>query len=166
MYRALNCQMSGWVIHKRLKILVGIGKKQLFNRFRLAERGWRTRASGLQPWKERTHSVCWPNGKASDYESGDCRFDPCVDHQQLASLPFVFLGQRGGVPRLVVFVHGTCEVHYCVLLLFLSPLQCDWLYREKDWKIFAMHVLLTASHMSEILGKRWYGIGCQNNMFP
>ena len=24
--------------------------------------------------------VCWPNGKASDYESGDCRFDPCVDH--------------------------------------------------------------------------------------
>ena len=22
--------------------------------------------------------ACWPNGKASDYESGDCRFDPCV----------------------------------------------------------------------------------------
>ncbi|KAH8587690.1 hypothetical protein B0O99DRAFT_732981 [Bisporella sp. PMI_857] len=22
--------------------------------------------------------ACWPNGKASDYESGDCRFDPCA----------------------------------------------------------------------------------------
>lgn len=24
--------------------------------------------------------ACWPNGKASDYESGDCRFEPCVGH--------------------------------------------------------------------------------------
>ena len=24
--------------------------------------------------------VCWPNGKASDYESGDCRFEPCMDN--------------------------------------------------------------------------------------
>jgi hypothetical protein len=24
--------------------------------------------------------VGWPNGKALDYESRDCRFDPCVDH--------------------------------------------------------------------------------------
>ncbi|KAF8848710.1 hypothetical protein BDZ45DRAFT_775040, partial [Acephala macrosclerotiorum] len=23
-------------------------------------------------------SACWPNGKALDYESRDCRFDPCV----------------------------------------------------------------------------------------
>ena len=23
--------------------------------------------------------VGWPNGKALDYESRDCRFDPCVD---------------------------------------------------------------------------------------
>ena len=23
----------------------------------------------------------WPNGKALDYESRDCRFDPCVGHQ-------------------------------------------------------------------------------------
>ncbi|KUM67036.1 hypothetical protein ACN42_g45 [Penicillium freii] len=22
----------------------------------------------------------WPNGKALDYESRDCRFDPCVGH--------------------------------------------------------------------------------------
>jgi hypothetical protein len=25
--------------------------------------------------------VGWPNGKALDYESRDCRFDPCVDQQ-------------------------------------------------------------------------------------
>jgi hypothetical protein len=25
--------------------------------------------------------ACWPNGKALDYESRDCRFDPCVGHQ-------------------------------------------------------------------------------------
>jgi hypothetical protein len=25
------------------------------------------------------NSVGWPNGKALDYESRDCRFDPCVD---------------------------------------------------------------------------------------
>ena len=24
--------------------------------------------------------VAWPNGKALDYESRDCRFDPCRDH--------------------------------------------------------------------------------------
>jgi hypothetical protein len=26
------------------------------------------------------NKVGWPNGKALDYESRDCRFDPCVDH--------------------------------------------------------------------------------------
>lgn len=25
--------------------------------------------------------VGWPNGKALDYESRDCRFDPCVDQK-------------------------------------------------------------------------------------
>jgi hypothetical protein len=25
------------------------------------------------------NKVGWPNGKALDYESRDCRFDPCVD---------------------------------------------------------------------------------------
>ena len=25
-------------------------------------------------------SAGWPNGKALDYESRDCRFDPCVGH--------------------------------------------------------------------------------------
>ena len=27
------------------------------------------------------NKVGWPNGKALDYESRDCRFDPCVDQQ-------------------------------------------------------------------------------------
>ncbi len=27
-----------------------------------------------------TTQACWPNGKALDYESRDCRFDPCVGH--------------------------------------------------------------------------------------
>jgi hypothetical protein len=27
--------------------------------------------------------VGWPNGKALDYESRDCRFDPCVDQNRL-----------------------------------------------------------------------------------
>ena len=27
-----------------------------------------------------TQQACWPNGKALDYESRDCRFDPCVGH--------------------------------------------------------------------------------------
>jgi hypothetical protein len=26
--------------------------------------------------------VGWPNGKALDYESRDCRFDPCVDQRE------------------------------------------------------------------------------------
>ena len=26
------------------------------------------------------NQACWPNGKALDYESRDCRFDPCVGH--------------------------------------------------------------------------------------
>ena len=28
----------------------------------------------------RISSAGWPNGKALDYESRDCRFDPCVGH--------------------------------------------------------------------------------------
>jgi hypothetical protein len=35
--------------------------------------------------------VYWPNGKASDYESGDCRFDPCIDHTLL--LYHAYLGR-------------------------------------------------------------------------
>ena len=38
--------------------------------------------------------VGWPNGKALDYESRDCRFDPCVDqHDELekSCLHFAFL---------------------------------------------------------------------------
>jgi hypothetical protein len=30
--------------------------------------------------KSSSSKVGWPNGKALDYESRDCRFDPCVDH--------------------------------------------------------------------------------------
>jgi hypothetical protein len=29
--------------------------------------------------------VGWPNGKALDYESRDCRFDPCVDQHTTSS---------------------------------------------------------------------------------
>ena len=29
-----------------------------------------------------TSTANWPNGKALDYESRDCRFDPCVGHLQ------------------------------------------------------------------------------------
>jgi hypothetical protein len=28
-------------------------------------------------------TVLWLNGRASDYESGGCRFDPCQDHSLL-----------------------------------------------------------------------------------
>ena len=31
----------------------------------------------------------WPNGKALDYESRDCRFDPCVGHYFLFFLFFL-----------------------------------------------------------------------------
>ena len=30
--------------------------------------------------------VGWPNGKALDYESRDCRFDPCVDQYTTPSM--------------------------------------------------------------------------------
>jgi hypothetical protein len=30
-------------------------------------------------WLTSMKQVGWPNGKALDYESRDCRFDPCVD---------------------------------------------------------------------------------------
>ena len=29
------------------------------------------------------NTVGWPNGKALDYESRDCRFDPCVDQNHI-----------------------------------------------------------------------------------
>ncbi|KAJ5471208.1 hypothetical protein N7530_008565 [Penicillium desertorum] len=37
----------------------------------------------------RTFKAGWPNGKALDYESRDCRFDPCVGHIFLL-LSFLF----------------------------------------------------------------------------
>jgi hypothetical protein len=47
--------------------------------------------------------VGWPNGKALDYESRDCRFDPCVDHV------------------IVVLYSSTtfscCHIHFCHLLM-------------------------------------------------
>ena len=42
------------------------------------------------------NKVGWPNGKALDYESRDCRFDPCVgqhvqQHPIMGVVPFVLL---------------------------------------------------------------------------
>jgi hypothetical protein len=40
--------------------------------------------------------VGWPNGKALDYESRDCRFDPCVDQDIITSKgvsSFAFLSE-------------------------------------------------------------------------
>lgn len=46
----------------------------------------------------------WPNGKALDYESRDCRFDPCVGQQdQLltrGTSPFVLLYFQNSQRRL------------------------------------------------------------------
>jgi hypothetical protein len=43
----------------------------------------------------------WPNGKALDYESRDCRFDPCVGHSitiitMMVVLSFVLFDQLIG----------------------------------------------------------------------
>ena len=38
----------------------------------------------------------WPNGKALDYESRDCRFDPCVGHSITTIIVMV-------VPSFVLF---------------------------------------------------------------
>ena len=35
-------------------------------------------------------SAGWPNGKALDYESRDCRFDPCVGHFFLPFYTYFF----------------------------------------------------------------------------
>ncbi|EHK96059.1 hypothetical protein M7I_8255 [Glarea lozoyensis 74030] len=32
----------------------------------------------ISPSNQETPQACWPNGKALDYESRDCRFDPCA----------------------------------------------------------------------------------------
>jgi hypothetical protein len=35
----------------------------------------------IVPHQQRLHQLgAWPNGKALDYESRDCRFDPCRAH--------------------------------------------------------------------------------------
>ncbi|KAJ5479565.1 hypothetical protein N7530_005074 [Penicillium desertorum] len=34
----------------------------------------------LKSNKSTLQQAGWPNGKALDYESRDCRFDPCVGH--------------------------------------------------------------------------------------
>lgn len=39
-------------------------------------------------WLKIINKAGWPNGKALDYESRDCRFDPCVGH----FFVFVFAG--------------------------------------------------------------------------
>ena len=40
------------------------------------------RAFGARYWHDETEyfEAAWRNGIASDYESGDCRFDPCGGH--------------------------------------------------------------------------------------
>jgi hypothetical protein len=41
----------------------------------------------------RENVACWPNGKALDYESRDCRFDPCVGHSDFLDFLVVFWGE-------------------------------------------------------------------------
>ena len=58
--------------------------------------------------------VGWPNGKALDYESRDCRFDPCVDHNYFLSEDHSFCRIRVGRPSnssqlyLLVSRHFAC----------------------------------------------------------
>jgi hypothetical protein len=48
-----------------------------------------------------TRQAGWPNGKALDYESRDCRFDPCVGHIfLLLSFLFALLLREGDMVRL------------------------------------------------------------------
>ncbi|KAL2793547.1 hypothetical protein BJX66DRAFT_222921 [Aspergillus keveii] len=66
--------------------------------------------------------ACWPNGKALDYESRDCRFDPCVGHLFLPPeddifwlgahrcLESFFISCPSGSPPLPSLPHGTPEV--------------------------------------------------------
>jgi hypothetical protein len=37
--------------------------------------------------------AAWPNGKALDYESRDCRFDPCRGHSERSLFCFGVRGQ-------------------------------------------------------------------------
>ena len=41
--------------------------------------------------KDHMKQVGWPNGKALDYESRDCRFDPCVDQLINLAICEIFL---------------------------------------------------------------------------
>ena len=59
-----------------------------------------------------TGRVLWLNGRASDYESGGCRFDPCQDHifdvrvcdmTRSAAGPELGGGRRGGKSGMAVF---------------------------------------------------------------
>ncbi|KAJ5930970.1 hypothetical protein N7466_006463 [Penicillium verhagenii] len=70
----------------------------------------------------------WPNGKALDYESRDCRFDPCVGQFFLS---FLLSFERRSIFR-DVFCHRTDEdmvakpsapdSHQATLSLSLTPL--------------------------------------------
>ena len=49
--------------------------------------------------------ACWPNGKALDYESRDCRFDPCVGQIQ---------ARRSQIFRFWIFGENICMSRECV----------------------------------------------------
>ena len=56
------------------------------------------------------HMAAWRNGIASDYESGDCRFDPCGGHN--SSLKGVFFAaQLIETGNLVLLLLGFIELH-------------------------------------------------------
>ncbi|KOS48444.1 hypothetical protein ACN38_g612 [Penicillium nordicum] len=53
----------------------------------------------------------WPNGKALDYESRDCRFDPCVGHYFFLLLETIY--------HILVFAPWQGN-HTCVVQFFFD----------------------------------------------
>jgi hypothetical protein len=101
----------------------------------------------------------WPNGKALDFESRDCRFDPCVGHILFphapchwASRPVItfhparlhLLGETFGLPTNNFYTAGSIPASVTSFLYILHNFRCIFMHdpncfvvrRQSDYIIF------------------------------
>ncbi|KAH7360468.1 hypothetical protein BKA65DRAFT_493215 [Rhexocercosporidium sp. MPI-PUGE-AT-0058] len=85
----------------------------------------------------------WPNGKALDFESRDCRFDPCVAHSSCIFILFA-AGHTSstfkGVSCLMSAFLSTLKINISLDVLELASWEGYQHFFRVPWKFSKLHV--------------------------
>lgn len=134
-----------------------ISREQLFYVSHDCVIGWIFGSRISQIYDKHLKMDCWPNGKASDYESGDCRFDPCVVHlNRVHTLAFIFACVSFWFETESHMVNGRrySDIQ-CQTILFPrrrgpSP-PTDWEWRLSEYPTAVLPAAVSISSMTPVI---------------